>query len=221
MLRLIQKSSFMFLFYQGLYYAVFFPLINRDRMFSENPLDLSFVFFLNAYMIWLILGSVWAQEQMENKSNAYAFLSTLPIRSRQIVGAKFALVFLSVAVYVAVHLIWYALSFDDPAFIAAGRVSLIHISCVCLVLAGLYYLGFFCFGYQRFVRFAVALWFLMVVSPLLVQIMLRKRFGRNSGEIILAITRLDPVITLGVCVLLFLGTLALAIRCRENRKILA
>jgi len=217
MWRLIRKNSPMFLLYQGMYFAFFFPLIDYDRMSSQNPLDLSFLFFLNTYMLWLILGSVWSQEQLENRSNGYAFLSTLPLRGRQIVGAKYALVFLVTLIYVAVSLVWYSLSFDDPAFLAAGRSSLIHVASVCLFLAGLYYLGFFRFGYKRFSRFAVAAWFCLVVSPLLIQIVLKERLGRRSGDIILAITRLNPAITLSVCLVLFLGTLVLAVRCKETQ----
>jgi hypothetical protein len=209
----------MFLLYQGLYFGLFFPLINSDRMFGENPLDLSFLFFLNTYMLWLILGSVWSQEQLEHKTNGYAFLSTLPLKGSQIVSAKYAVVFLATLIYVAVHLIWYSLAFDDPAFLAAGRTSLIHVASVSLFLAGLYYLGFFRFGYRRFSKFAVGLWFVLVVSPLLIQIVLKRRFNTNSGEIIMALSRVDPAITLGVCLVLFLGTCMLAIRFKQNLDI--
>jgi hypothetical protein len=207
----------MFLIYQGLYFGMFFPLINRDRLTGENPLDLSFVLYLNMYMIWLILGSVWGQEQMENKSNGYAFLSTLPIRGRQIVGAKYILVFSAIFVFVSVHLVWYAVSFEDPEFIAAGLRSLSHISGLCLFLSGLYYLGFFRFGYRRFSKYALAIWLFLVVSPLPAQIILKERYDILSGDIIGTINRLNPVITLSVCLVLFLGSLALAIRFKENQ----
>ncbi|MFA9452384.1 MAG: ABC-2 transporter permease [Candidatus Aminicenantaceae bacterium] len=219
MWRLIRKNSLMFLLYQGLYFGLFFPLINRDRLLGENPLDLSFLLFLNTYMIWLILGSVWGQEQMESKSNGYAFLSTLPIRGRQIVGAKYALVFMATLTFVGVHLIWYAVSFDDPEFLAAGNTSLIRVASVCLPLAGLYYLGFFRFGYKRFSNYAIAFWFLMIISPLALQIVLKERFGIRSSDIFLSINRFDPVIMLSVGLLLYLGTWRLAIRFKENLKI--
>lgn len=220
MWRLIRKNSLMFLLYQGLYFGLFFPLINQDRLFGENPLDLSFFVYLNSYIIWLILGSVWSQEQLENKSRGYAFLSTLPIRGRQIVGAKYALMFLATMSFVVVHLIWYALSFDDPEFLAAGRISLVHAASLCLLLSGLYYLGFFRFGYKRFSKYAIALWFLLIISPLALQIVLKEYFGILSSDILLWLIRFDPKISLGVCLPLFLGTLALAIRFKENLNIL-
>ncbi len=219
MWRLIRKNSLMFLLYQGLYFGLFFPLINRDRLLGENPLDLSFLLFLNTYMIWLILGSVWGQEQMESKNNGYAFLSTLPIRSWQIVGSKYALVFMATLTFVGVHLIWYAVSFDDPVFLAAGRTSLIRVASMCLLLAGLYYLGFFRFGYQRFSKIAVAIWLLMIVIPLPLRIILKERFGIRSSDIFLSLNRFNPTLMLSLCLLLFLGTLGLAIRFKENLKI--
>ena len=220
MWRLIRKNSLMFVLYLCLYFGLFFPLINQDRLFGENPLDLSFFVYLNSYIIWLILGAVWSQEQLEDKSSGYAFLSTLPIRGRQIVGAKYALSFLATMGFVVVHLIWYALSFDDPEFLAAGRTSLVHAACLCLLLSGLYYLGFFRFGYKRFSKYAIAVWFLLIISPLVLQILLKEYFGILSSDILSWVIRFDPKITLGVCLPLYLGTMALAIRFKESLNVL-
>ena len=220
MWRLIRKNSLMFLVYQGLYFGLFFPLINQDRLFGENPLDLSFVVFLNSYMIWLVLGSVWGQEQQESKSNGYAFLSTLPIRAHQIVGAKYALAALATLSFVGLHLVWYAVSFDEPTFLAPARISLIHVAGLCLVLSGVYYLGFFRFGYKRYSKIAIPLWLLLIVVPLPLQILLKERFDIHTSDILLWLTRIDPMITLAISLPLFLGSLGLAIRFKKNLNVL-
>jgi hypothetical protein len=220
MWRLIRKNFLMFLVLQILYFGLFFPLINQDRLFDENPLDLSFVVFLNSYMIWLVLGSVLGHEQQESKTNGYAFLNILPIRAHQIVASKYALAFLATACFVGVHLIWFMLSFDEPAFAAAARTSLINMAGLCLLLSGVYYLGFFRYGYRRFSKLALALWLLLIVVPLPTLILLKERFHIHTGDILLQLTRINPFITLAVCLPSFLGTLGLAVRFKKNRSLI-
>ena len=96
----MRKFSLMFIFYTVLIFGIAMPLFNHDRITGPDPLSLSFVFYLAPYMFLVAIGSLWAHELMEEKTKSYEFLRLLPIKEYEIVGAKFALVFLSITFYV-------------------------------------------------------------------------------------------------------------------------
>lgn len=206
----------MFVLYQGLYYALLLPLLNQDRILSPNPLDLSFVLYLNIYMTWLIIGSVWAQEQLEHKNNGYAFLRNLPIQDRDIVLSKYILVLLSVLVYLLVHMVWFNLSFEETGFLLAARNNLVLMGNFSLVLAGLIYLGFYRFGYHKFGKIAIVIWLLLIVSPIPIRIILKNRFNIGSDEIVNAIMGGNPLLITAVGFALFMASAFLATRLKAR-----
>jgi len=217
MWRLVRKFSFMFLVYQGIFYAFLVPLVYFKGLSDLDPPEPAVVFMLQTYIFLIILGSVWSSEQLEHKTNGYAFLQILPVRAYQIVGAKFLLTFLAVAVYVMVHLIWICFEFDDPRFIDAARDNIILAAGICLALAGPYYLGFYRFGYQRFSKTAIAIWLLTVIAPLPTMIVLKERFHLSIREIMEILQRVD-LVAVGVGgAVLFLASMWGAVRLKETR----
>lgn len=212
MLRLIQKFSFMFFFYQIIYYAMLYPAMNYDRITGPDPFDLSVVLYLNLYMLFIIIGSIWGHEQLEHKSRGYKFLRTLPIRHRDIVIAKFSLAFLSILLYVSMHLIWFRIILDRPELRRIARANLWLTTAVCLVLAGFYFLGFFRWGYHRFSKIAVPLWLFLIIGPLPVQIILKERFNIGSREMVHALQHVNPYPVMAVGLILFAAAMRLAVR---------
>lgn len=212
MLRLMRKFSFMFIFYQGLYYLFLLPLLNSDRLTGPDPFDLSFVLYLNAFMFMIIIASIWAQEQLESKNNGDKFLQILPIKRNEVILAKYALAFLSILVYVIVHAIWLSATFDNPEYLTISYSNLMINTSVCLVLAGLVYLGFFRFGYERFGKVAIVTWVLMVIGPLPVRIILKNKFGIGTDEIVQGIMSINPLVMACAGLIGFGATLLLALR---------
>lgn len=216
MIYLVRKFSFMFVFYQGLYYALLLPLLNQDRLLSPDPLDLSFVLYLNIYMTWLIIGSVWAQEQLEHKNNGYGFLRTLPIQDHEIVLSKFILVLLSVLIYLVAHMVWFNLNFEEEGILLAARNNLVLMGNFTLVIAGLIYLGFYRFGYHRFGKIAIFVWFLLIASPIPIRILLKNRFNIGSDEIVNALMAGNPLLFTSVGLMLFVGSAFLATKLKSR-----
>ncbi len=217
MWRLVRKFSLMFLVYQGIFYAFLIPFVYTEGLTDLDPRDPAMVFMLQTYIFLIILGSVWSGEQLEHKTNGYAFLQTLPVRACQIVGAKFLLTFLAVAVYVVVHMIWISHTFDEPRFTAAARDNFILAAGICLALAGPYYLGFYRFGYKRFSRIAIALWLLVVIAPLPIMIILKERFHLGIREIMEVLQGVDHVAVGVGGTVLFLASMWGAVRLKEIR----
>lgn len=216
MFHLVKKFSFMFLLYQGMYYVLLLPLLNYDRLTGPDPLDPSFVLYLNNFMLWLIIGSVWAQEQLEFKNNGDAFLRILPIQAREIVLSKFALVLMSVVVFVSVTLIWLHQNFDEAGFLLAARNNLLLIGNVSLIIAGLFYLGFYRFGYHKFGKIAIFIWVLLIASPIPVRIFLKNRFQIGSDDIVRALMGLDPLLVSALGLTCFIGSALVAVKLKNR-----
>ena len=182
MLRLMKKFSFWYLMYPGLLLAFGLPMFNHDRLTGPDPLSLSFATYL-APMIWLVLGAMWSHEQMESKSNGYAFLRILPIEPALIVKAKFAMVFISVVFYVGGCCLAFALISTSPDYLIPSCGYLILHGGICLIAAAFLYLGIFRYGYTRAGKYILIVWISLFVLPIPVRLYVLKPKGITDLEI--------------------------------------
>jgi hypothetical protein len=182
MLRLMKKFSFWYFLYPGLLLAFGLPMFNYDRLTGPDPFSLSFATYL-APMIWLVLGAMWSHEQMESKANGYNFLRILPIEPAQIVKAKFAILFIAVAIYVGGCCAAFALISTDPEYLIPSCGYLITHGNICLVAAALLYLGIFRYGFSRFGKYVLIAWIFLFVSPIPFRIFFLKPRGITDSEI--------------------------------------
>jgi hypothetical protein len=182
MLRLMKKFSFWYILYPGFLLVFGLPMFNYDRLTGPDPLSLSFSTYL-APMIWLVLGAMWSHEQMESKTNGYAFLSILPIEPSQIVKAKFAILFIAVAIYVGGCCVAFALISTDPDYLIPSCGYIIVHGDICLLAAALLYLGIFQYGYSRFGKYVLISWVCLFILPLLIRLFILKPRGITDSEI--------------------------------------
>ena len=206
MWALIRKFSGFFLFYLATYFGVLVPFINYDRIHSPDPLSLSFVFYITAYIYWLVLGSVYSHEQLEHKNRGYAFLRNFPITKRDIVLAKYVLVFLSVLIFIAVQYFWLGSIFADPATAATARSYALINGGFCLVLAGWFYALLFRFGFGKFGKILLISWILLMISPLVILAFILPKLGLTREDIILFFTKVDPLAAVTFASILFVAS---------------
>lgn len=182
MVRLMKKFSFWYILYPGLLLAFGLPLFNHDRLTGPEPLSLSFASYL-APMIWLVLGAMYSHEQMESKTNGYAFLRILPIEPAQIVNAKFAMVFIGITMYVLGCCAAFAMISTSPDYLISSCGYIIVHADICLLAAALLYIGIFRFGYTKFGKFVLITWVCLFIMPLFIRIFILKPRGIRDSEI--------------------------------------
>ena len=178
----MKKFSFWYLLYPGLLLAFGLPMFNHDRLTGPDPFSLSFATYL-APMIWLVLGAMWSHEQMESKANGYKFLRILPIEPAQIVKAKFAMVFIAVAIYVGGCCIAIAFISTHPDYLIPSCAYLIVYGNICLLVSALLYLGIFKHGFSLFGKYILIAWVVLLVSPIPIRILILKPRGISDAEI--------------------------------------
>jgi hypothetical protein len=196
-----------------------FPLFNHDRLTGPNPLTLNFVFTLAPYLFFVVLGAVYIHEQLEQKSNGYKLLRTLPVKASDIVISKFILVFLSVFIYLGFHCVAFAKISADPSYWKPSCFFLIINGGLCLILTALLYVGIFRYGYNKIGKYVVFLWLFIIISPIPINILLLKRLGINRQEIIEKVISLNWVIVTVVCLVIYFLLMHVAIKTLEKAKV--
>jgi hypothetical protein len=215
MFRLIKKFSLWFIIYPGLLLGFGLPTFNYDRLTGPDPMGLSFATYL-APMIWLVLAAMWSHEQMESKSNGYAFLSILPIEPAQIVKAKFAIVFVSVAIYVGGCCAAFALISTSPEYLIPSSGYVITYGNICLLVAALLYIGIFRYGYSRFGKYVLVAWVCLLITPIPIRILILKPRGISGSEIMQFFKEPYWIIGAFVCLAGYYFLMKLAIRKLSN-----
>jgi hypothetical protein len=218
MLRLMKKFSFWYLLYPGLFLVFGLPLYNHDRLVGPDPLGLSFAIYL-APMIWLVLGAMWSHEQMESKSNGYAFLRILPIEPAQIVKAKFAIVFIAVAIYVGGCCIAFALVSTNPEYLIPSCAYLIVHGDVCLVAAALLYLSIFRFGFSRFGKIILIACVFLLISLIPIRLFILRPLEISDSDIMEFMRGPYWIIGTIICLVGYYFLMKLAIRLIQAREV--
>lgn len=180
----MKKFSLFFILYSILLSIFVFYLFNYDRVTGPDPLSLTFIFSLAPYIFMAVMGAMWSHEQWEDKTNAYAFLATLPIKTADIVYSKFILVFLSVVFYVGFHCVALAVIAETPEFLVKSSRYMIMNGNICLIFAGFLYLGIFRYGFTKFGKFILASWIVLFIGPLIFMVVLLPKVGIERVEII-------------------------------------
>jgi hypothetical protein len=219
MFHLTKKFSLPFIVYILLAVGLVFPLFNHDRLTGPDPLTLNFVFTLAPYLFFVVLGAVYIHEQFEQKSNGYAFLRTLPVKTSDIVVSKFLLVLLSVLIYTGFHCVAFTKISSDPSYWKPSCSFLIINGNICLILTALLYVGIFRYGYTKVGKFIVFLWLFIVLSPIPIHIFLLRRLGISRREIIEKVNGLNWVIVTLVCVALYYFLMRVATKNLEREKL--
>jgi hypothetical protein len=184
MLRILQKFSVVFIGYLIIVLAFTFPTYNYDRMTGPNPLDLSFPFYLTFGLFWLIVATIWIHEQMEDKNKGYEFLMLLPVKAGEIVGAKFAAVFITVFLYVVFHLIAFWSISSSPDYVRPSWTMMINAGNIGLLIAGILYLNIYRFGFSKM---RIAIFVLMIVFialPIILSALLLPNLGLDKYDLI-------------------------------------
>jgi len=96
------------------------------------------------------------------------FLDTLPVTAREIVEAKFALVLLAVGFCVGFLVILISLSGSAPETIATARSYVLFMGVVCLILAGVNYIGIFALGFTKYLLIVGVGWLTLSLVPMII-----------------------------------------------------
>lgn len=211
----------MFLLYIGLYAILFFPLLNYSRFTQdEDPAELIYLLYQGAFGFWIVLGSIWVHEQVESKNNSYNFLRALPIRNKDIITAKFALVLFSVLFFVIYQTGAIALLVHNADYSLTAWKFNTFIGNLCLLLGGIVYMGIYRFGFLRIGKVVLIIWLLLFLSPILLREFIMPNTNLSVETLVDQVTSMNWLVLTAIVLAIFWGMLQMSIHIKnsENRE---
>ncbi len=211
MLSIVKKNIAYFLGY----FSFIFILTAILRIALGNEQAVPLVLISGVLIFMLVFGSVFFNEQYEEKHKAYDFMDILPVNASEIVSAKFGLVLVTVMVSVGYLLLLFSLSKVAPNDWILVRSYILMSGVVCLFIAALSYIGIFGLGYTKFAMIVMTFVLLLGFVPILIM----KFYGNNMDVLIENIlTFLRSVNWLAVIPLAligYFGLMVIAIKIKE------
>jgi hypothetical protein len=166
-----------------------------------------------------VLGALWGHENLENKTHGYSFLQTLPLGGNKIIGAKFALVFASTTLFIVYQSVMIRILTGNARLAASTWAYLVVLGSLCLILAGLAYVGIYRFGFTRFGKLLLGIWLLIFLSPMILREFILPPLQITVNDVLDFVIGLNWAVVGLVGVVLFWALLPLAARMRLSERI--
>jgi hypothetical protein len=190
MLRLMKKNALYFIQHA----VAIMTLMTLYWFLVRKELSGAMVMFQGLWLILTVEGALAVSEKIEEKSEGYKFLRCLPLKDREVVLSKFALVLLTTAILVAYNYIIY-LFFPGPEYLyTIGRVFVLLCAIFAIVLAAVSYIIIFRFGHAVFVKFVWVAMIITMVSPILVLEFVIIKMDTDISKITETLTQMNGMI---------------------------
>ena len=163
MWTLTKKNSFVIL----LLSVPLMALITFYLLLVRKTLTLGILIFQGQMLMYCVLVSVLILEKAEEKNNGYAFMNLLPIKDRDIVASKFAVILTMVALLCAYSSVLMSFMEAEADLFPFGRILLLFCGNLSLVLGACMYILVYRRGYSTFMKISVIAVIFLMVGPFL------------------------------------------------------
>jgi hypothetical protein len=214
MWRIMKKNMNFFVFY----FAIIACLIVILRLMTGNEVSAVFVIISGILVFLLVFGSTFTNEQYEEKNKGYMFLDTLPVSTREIVEAKYALVLLMVGICVGFLVILISFSAGAPESIVLARSYVLFMGVVCLILAGVNYVGIFALGFTKFLVVVGFGWVILSLVPMVVLRTYQGRMDTVKEAVVNFFTGIDWLVVIPLALVVYFILLLVATKVRHLKS---
>ena len=217
MWTLMKKNVFMFV----LLSVPLMGLLSVYMLTVRKTLNTNILIFLGQMLMYCVLVSVMTSEKAEEKNNGYAFMSLLPIKDRDIVASKFAVVLVAV-VLLSTHTSTLITFMDvESQMFTFGRIFLLLCGNLSLILAGGMYILIYRWGYSTFIKISVFAVIILMVGPFLFIEFVLVRRNIDYGAFLQSLNDLPWMIWLivtAVTLAIFWILLQVAVKAKKSQR---
>jgi len=217
MWTLMKKNAFLFV----LLSVSLMALLTVYLLTVRKTLITNILIFLGQMSMYCILVSVLTSEKTEEKNNGYAFMSLLPIKERDIVGSKFAVVLMAAILLCMYSIALVSFMKPDAGLLSSGRIYLVLCGNLSLIIAAGMYFLIYRWGYSIFMKISVFIVVLLMVGPFLIMEFVLVRRNIDYSTSLQSLTDLPLLIWLIVTaftLVLFWGLLQVAINAKKCKR---
>jgi hypothetical protein len=217
MWTLMKKNSFMFV----LLSVPLMGLLSFYMLTVRKTLTTNILIFLGQMLMYCILVSVMTSEKLEEKNNGYPFMRHLPIKDRDIVASKFAIV-MAATVFLCVYSFFLVSFMEANAYLLPfGRIFLLICGNLSLALAGGMYIAIYRWGYSTFMKISVFTLIVLMVGPFLFMEFVLVRRNIDYGASLQSLNELPWFIWLigtAIAIAVYWGELHAAAKAKEHQR---
>ncbi len=206
----MKKNVNVFIFY----FVFVASLIVFLKLITGNEITPTFVIIAGILVVLLVFASTFTNEQYEEKNKGYAFLDTLPVTAREIVEAKFALVLLAVGLCVGLLVILFSLSASALETIAIAQSYVLFMGVVCLILAGVNYIGIFALGYTKYLIIVGSGWLALGFVPVIIMKTYQGRMDILKETVLNFYTGIDWLVVIPLTLVVYFVLMLVAAKVR-------
>jgi hypothetical protein len=176
MLSIMKKNAVYYIGYLGVIVLVTIIL----RMVLGTGPAVPLVMISGVLIFLLVFGAVFMNEQYEEKHKGYDFLDILPIKTSEIVAAKFGLVLLTDIAVVGYLLFLFSFFPLSPSDWVLVRSYFLMMGVACLAFAAFSYIVIFVIGYTKFAVIVMTFFVLLGFVPILFM----RLYGGNMNALV-------------------------------------
>ena len=158
MLGIIRKDILFYLGYAAL------MVLTCGLALIQDGMDRGAVILLGNLQMLVVVGGCALNEMTEDRSNGYLFLRSLPITSRELIGAKFMLILIFSTVGLTFSLSMVGMFPVSVTFSTISRLYLTLCAIGAITLGSLLLTGIYRYGFTRLFRAALFTLPVLVIS---------------------------------------------------------
>jgi hypothetical protein len=211
MLSIMKKNAVYYISYLGVIILVTIILRMALGIGPTVPL----VMISGVLIFLLVFGAVFMNEQYEEKHKGYDFLYILPVKTVEIVAAKFGLVLLTDAAVVGYLLFLFSFSPLSPSDWVLVRSYFLMMGVVCLAFAAFSYTVIFVIGYTKFAVIVMTFFVLLGFVPILIMKLYGGKMDVLVESILTFLRNLNWMILLPLALVGYFILMGIAIKVKE------
>jgi len=188
------------------------------RLTTEPALNPVFVIISGLLVFMVVISSLFINEQYEEKNKGYAFLDTLPLSARDIVGAKFLLVLIADAVFITFIVVLLSFASGPAEQIAIAQSYVLLNGVICLFFCGLSYIGILGIGYTKFAIIAMSFLVFIGIPPLLIMSIYGGEMDVFIEKVLNFYAGLNWMILIPLTLAVYMGLMAMAVLIKNYRN---
>ena len=203
----------------GLYFAFICLALTGVRVLLGKDLNIMFTLLSGVILFMYAFGAMLISEQYEEKHKGYSILAALPVKTFEVVAAKYLLPWVGIVGLTGFTLVLFSSFSTSSSDWVLVRSYFLLMAGVSLLLVGLLYVGVFGFGYTRFIIVVLSITAALGFVPLLVLKKYNDRMDILIENLFTWLRDLEWVSVIPLLLLVYLGLMFLATRVKTLREI--
>lgn len=202
------------------FYLIFMLVVlSAIGIFQGGKFSTPFAILSGMVLIIFVLGTVFINEQYEEKHKGYIFLGAFPVKNSEILAAKFLMPLIACGLLTGFLVGLFSLTDVQAQDLHTVRSYLMFMASFALLFGGVLYIGIMAFGYTKFMFVVLTFTTALGLVPMLILKFYRDSIGDVIANFILWMQGLNWLVMAPLVLLIYAGLYWLAVQVKSTRQV--